>query len=408
MNALIVGAKYNNMRYDIDSSLEELIALCEACDILVSKQCVQNLDKIQSSTFIGKGKVFEIKEQLDDIDIVIFDEELTPLQVKNLTDILEIEVTDRTDLILRIFESRAKTKEAKLQVSIAKNQYLLPRLAGMQEHMSHQQGGSGFRGSGEKQIELDRRVIHNQLHHAKVQLQHIVKQRQTQRKRRKENGMKVIALVGYTNSGKSTLLNAMCQNKEKRVFEQDMLFATLETATRHITIKNHDCLLTDTVGFIDRLPHHLVQAFRSTLEEVQEADVLIHVIDSSNDEYQKCIDTTNEVLKSLQADQIPMIYVYNKIDKNRYGWIQPQDPHVFISAKDKSNLDTLEDMISRVLFKEYAVYELNIPYQDGEIYKYLEQHCTILHREYLEDTVYLKIEAHPSFIHHYQQYLLKH
>ena len=408
MNALIVGAKYNNMRYDVDSSLEELIALCEACDILVSKQCVQNLDKIQSSTFIGKGKVFEIKEQLDDIDIVIFDEELTPLQVKNLTDILEIEVTDRTDLILRIFESRAKTKEAKLQVSIAKNQYLLPRLAGMQEHMSHQQGGSGFRGSGEKQIELDRRVIHNQLHHAKLQLQHIVKQRQTQRKRRKENGMKVIALVGYTNSGKSTLLNAMCQNKEKRVFEQDMLFATLETATRHITIKNHNCLLTDTVGFIDRLPHHLVQAFRSTLEEVQEADVLIHVIDSSNDEYQKCVDTTNEVLKSLQADQIPMIYVYNKIDKNRYGWIQPQDPHVFISAKDKSNLDTLEDMISRVLFKEYAVYELNIPYQDGEIYKYLEQHCTILHREYLEDTVYLKIEAHPSFIHHYQQYLLKH
>lgn len=408
MNALIVGAKYNNMRYDVDSSLEELIALCEACDILVSKQCVQNLDKIQSSTFIGKGKVFEIKEQLDDIDIVIFDEELTPLQVKNLTDILEIEVTDRTDLILRIFESRAKTKEAKLQVSIAKNQYLLPRLAGMQEHMSHQQGGSGFRGSGEKQIELDRRVIHNQLHHAKLQLQHIVKQRQTQRKRRKENGMKVIALVGYTNSGKSTLLNAMCQNKEKRVFEQDMLFATLETATRHITIKNHDCLLTDTVGFIDRLPHHLVQAFRSTLEEVQEADVLIHVIDSSNDEYQKCVDTTNEVLKSLQADQIPMIYVYNKIDKNRYGWIQPQDPHVFVSAKDKSNLDTLEDMISRVLFKEYAVYELNIPYQDGEIYKYLEQHCTVLHREYLENTVYLKIEAHPSFIHHYQQYLLKH
>lgn len=408
MNAFIVGAKYNNMRYDVDSSLEELIALCKACDITVIKQCIQKLDKIQSSTFIGKGKVFEIKEQLEDIDIVIFDEELTPLQVKNLTDILEIEVTDRTDLILRIFESRAKTKEAKLQVMIAKNQYLLPRLAGMQEHMSHQQGGSGFRGSGEKQIELDRRVIHNQLHHAKLQLQHIVKQRQTQRKRRKENGMKVIALVGYTNSGKSTLLNSMCQNKEKQVFEQDMLFATLETATRHITIKNHDCLITDTVGFIDRLPHHLVQAFRSTLEEVKEADVLLHVIDSSNEEYQKCIDTTNAVLKSLQADEIPMIYVYNKIDKNRYGWIQPEEPHVFISAKDKSNIQTLEDMISRILFKEYAVYELNIPYQDGEIYKYIEQHCTVLNRQYLENTVYIKIEAHPSFIHQYQQYLLKH
>lgn len=408
MNAYIVGVKYSVMQYDVDSSLEELIGLCNACDITVVNRCIQKLDKIQPSTFIGKGKVTEIKEQLEDIDMVIFDEELSPLQVKHLTDILEIEVTDRTDLILRIFESRAKTKEAMLQVSIAKNQYLLPRLAGMQEHMSHQQGGSGFRGSGEKQIELDRRVIYNQLHQAKMQLQHIVKQRQTQRKRRKENGIKVIALVGYTNSGKSTLLNALCQNKQKRVLEQDMLFATLETATRHIQIKHHNCLLTDTVGFIDRLPHHLVQAFRSTLEEVKEADVLIHVVDSASEEYQQHIETTNAVLKALDASDIPMIYAYNKVDKNKYGWLQPMDPYVFISAKDKSNLDTLEDMISRVLFKEYAVYELNIPYPDGEVYKYLQQHCTVLECQYLENVMYLKIEAHPSFIYRYQQYLLKH
>lgn len=408
MNAYIVGAKYNNMSYDVDSSLEELVSLCQACNITVLKRCIQKIDKIQSTTFIGKGKVWEIKEQLDTIDMVIFDEELTPLQVKHLTDILDVEVTDRTDLILRIFESRAKTKEAKLQVSIAKNQYLLPRLVGMQEHMSHQQGGSGFRGSGEKQIELDRRVIYNQLHQAKVQLQHIVKQRQTQRKRRKENGMKVIALVGYTNSGKSTLLNALCQNKQKQVLQQDMLFATLETATRNIQIKNHDCLLTDTVGFIDRLPHHLVQAFRSTLEEVKEADVLIHVVDSSNEDYQRCIETTNAVLSSLEASDIPVIYAYNKVDKNKYGWLQPQDPYVFISAKEKSNLNTLEDMISRILFKEYAVYELNIPYQEGEVYKYLQQHCTVLECQYLEDTMYLKIEAHPSLIHQYQHFLMKH
>ena len=268
MNALIVGVKYKEMGYDLDSSLVELEELCKACDIKVIKKCVQNLDKINPSLYIGTGKVQEIKMQLDDIDIVIFDEELSPLQVKNLTDSLDIEVTDRTDLILRIFEQRAKSKEAKLQVEIAKGQYLLPRLAGMKEHLYSQQGGSGFRGSGEKQIELDRRMIASQIYQAKNQLAKIVKQRQTQRKKRKNNEMKVIALVGYTNSGKSTLMNAFCNDKNKQVLQKNMLFATLQTATRNIKINHHPCLLTDTVGFINRLPHHLVQAFRSTLEEV--------------------------------------------------------------------------------------------------------------------------------------------
>ena len=283
MDALIVGVKYKEMDYDLDSSLVELEELCKACNIKVIKKCVQNLDKINPSLYIGTGKVQEIKMQLDDIDIVIFDEELSPLQIKNLTDGLDIEVTDRTDLILRIFEQRAKSKEAKLQVEIAKGQYLLPRLAGMKEHLYSQQGGSGFRGSGEKQIELDRRMIANQIYQAKNQLAKIVKQRQTQRKKRKNNEMKVIALVGYTNSGKSTLMNAFCIDKNKQVLQKNMLFATLQTATRNIKINHHPCLLTDTVGFINRLPHHLVQAFRSTLEEVVEADLLIHVVDTTNE-----------------------------------------------------------------------------------------------------------------------------
>ena len=295
MNALIVGVKYKEMDYDLDSSLVELEELCKACDIKVIKKCVQNLDKINPSLYIGTGKVKEIKMQLDDIDIVIFDEELSPLQVKNLTDSLDIEVTDRTDLILRIFEQRAKSKEAKLQVEIAKGQYLLPRLAGMKEHLYSQQGGSGFRGSGEKQIELDRRMIASQIYQAKNQLAKIVKQRQTQRKKRKNNEMKVIALVGYTNSGKSTLMNAFCNDKNKQVLQKNMLFATLQTATRNIKINHHPCLLTDTVGFINRLPHHLVQAFRSTLEEVVEADLLIHIVDTTNENYETCIETTNQV-----------------------------------------------------------------------------------------------------------------
>lgn len=406
MKAFIVGVQYPTMTYDIDSSLQELVSLCEACHIEVKKQWIQKVDSLQPSTFIGKGKVFEIQQQIDMVDMVIFDEELSPLQIKNLTDILDVEVTDRTDLILRIFESRALTKEAKLQVSIAKNQYLLPRLAGMKEHLSHQQGGQGFRGSGEKQIELDRRVIHNQIVQARKELQKIVKQRQIQRKRRKANGMKVVALVGYTNSGKSTLLNTFC--REKQVMAKDMLFATLQTATRKIKIQGHSCLLSDTVGFIDRLPHHLVQAFRSTLEEVKEADLLLHVIDSSSDRYDEYCKTTNEVLKNLGVEDIPVIYVYNKIDKNKYGLIQPREPYVFISAKEQMNLDVLEDTVSRMLFKEYAIYDLNIPYECGKIYTQLQQDTAILETQYLEDSIYVKVEAHPKDIQRYDIYRLKH
>ena len=407
MKALIVGVKYYNMGYDIDKSLDELVELCKACNIEVAKKVVQNLDKINPSLYLGTGKVQEIKNDLDDIDIVIFDEELSPLQVKNLTDILDIEVTDRTDLILRIFEVRAQSKEAKLQVEIAKGQYLLPRLAGMKEHLYSQQGGSGFRGSGEKQIELDRRLIANQITQAKRQLAKIVKQRQTQRRKRKDNELPVIALVGYTNSGKSTLLNAFCNNSSKHVLQKNMLFATLQTATRYIEINKCPCLMSDTVGFINRLPHQLIDAFRSTLEEVLEADLLIHVVDASNENYDQCIETTNQVLKELGIKDTPMIYAYNKIDLNKYGLVIPKEPYVFISAKEHIGLDQLEKNISAILFKDYAIYQLNIPYQDGEVFKYLHQHCLVLESEYLENSIYMKISAHPGFIVRYKQYLLE-
>lgn len=400
MNAIIVLTN-DNPFYQ-----EELISLCYACHITVTKNVIQKLEKINPATYIGKGKIEEIKQILED-EIVIFDNELSPLQIKNLTDMLECEVTDRTDLILRIFQERAKTKEAKLQVEIARNQYLLPRLQGMQEHMSHQQGGSGFRGSGEKQIELDRRIISRKLTRSKRELAQIVKQRQVQRRRRKNNQIPVIALVGYTNSGKSTLLNTLCQDKQKKVFEKDMLFATLETSTRQIKVRGHNCLLTDTVGFIERLPHHLIQAFRSTLEEVKEADLLLHIVDTSFEDYQMQVDTTNEVLKSLGVDNTPMIYVYNKIDLNKYAYIQPQSPYVFISAKEKRGLDLLEKEISHILFKDYDSFELFIPYDKGEDFKYLNQHCFIKDIQYLDDGIYLKIEASKNIIQPYLNYQLK-
>lgn len=387
--------------------IDELKSLCHACQIEVENIVIQKLEKIHVSTYIGKGKAYEIKKMIND-EIVIFDNELSPLQVRNLTDILQTEVTDRTDLIFQIFEKRAQTKEAKLQVEIARNQYLLPRLVGMQEHMSHQQGGSGFRGRGEKQIELDRRMIARRLSKAKRELAEIIKQRQVQRQRRKNNGVPVIALVGYTNSGKSTLMNVFCKEENKKVFQKDMLFATLETSTRKIKIKNHTCLLTDTVGFIERLPHHLIQAFRSTLEEVKEADILLHVVDTSFEDYMMQIQTTNDVLKSLGVENTPMIYVYNKIDLNKYAFIQPQSPYVFISAKNQIGLNLLEDEISHLLFKEYEIFEFSIPYDQGEIYKNINQHCLVLNAQYLQDAIYIKVEAKRQEIKNYIPYLLKH
>lgn len=408
MNATIVGVQYKNMTYDVISSLDELTALCNACNIDVGKRYIQSLDTIHPATLIGKGKIQEIKQQivLDNIDIVIFDEELSPLQLKNLTDLLKVEVTDRTDLILRIFETRARTKEAKLQVEIAKAKYLLPRLQGMQEHLSHQQGGSGFRGSGEKQIELDRRKIYQRLDQANRELKKMVRQRSNQRRKRKQNQQKTIALVGYTNSGKSTLLNTFCRN-DKKVLQQDMLFASLQTATRKVIIDQHPCLLIDTVGFIERLPHHLVQAFRSTLEEVVEADLLIHVVDSSSKEQERQIATTNQVLEMLGANNIDMIYAYNKMDQNCYSLITPREPYVFISAKQQTNLSELEKMIHDVLFKDYVIYKLIIPYSKGELFSNLQQSCKIVEYQYLPEAIYVVIEVHPSFYPMIQDYILK-
>ena len=402
MKAILVGVSYDHMYYDLDESMQELKELARACHIEVKDIVIQNLSKISPQYYIGKGKVEEIKDMLDQDNIVIFNEELTPLQMKNLTDLFQTEVSDRSDLILRIFESRAKTKEAKLQVEIARNQYLLPRLAGMKEELYSQQGGSGFRGSGEKQIELDRRIIHRQLVQAKRELQVIVKQRQTQRRLRKRNQEKVVCLVGYTNSGKSSLLNYFTS---KKVFQEDMLFASLQTASRHVKIKNHSIIMSDTVGFINQLPHHLVQAFRSTLEEVKEADLLLHVIDSSSHTIDTQIETTLDVLESLGVKDTPMIFVYNKIDKDQYALLQPHHPYVYISVKDQINLEELEDMIIKTLFKDYELTYLIIPYDQGNLFQYLHQSYEICKEEYREDGIYLSLYISPQDKVKFQKYI---
>lgn len=405
MKAILVGVEYDHMYYDLDISMNELKELAYACQIEVKDIVIQRLSKISSQYYIGKGKVDEIQKMLDDIDIVIFNEELTPLQVKNLTDAFEKEVSDRSDLILRIFESRAKTKEAKLQVQIARLQYLLPRLAGMREDLYSQQGGSGFRGSGEKQIELDKRIIHRQLLSARRELDVIVKQRQTQRRLRKRNQEKVICLVGYTNSGKSSLLNYFT---DKKVLQEDMLFASLQTASRLVVLKgHHHVIMSDTVGFINQLPHHLVNAFCSTLEEVKEADLLLHVIDSSSSYCEQQIETTLEVLEALGVKDTPMIYVYNKVDKDRYALIQPRHPHVFISVKEHIHLDELEDMIIQTLFKEYEAMELIIPYDQGILFQEIKQKYETCQEEYLEGGIFVSFFVDKKEKYKYENYIYK-
>ncbi len=410
MEAIIVGVSYFGMSYDLEESMRELKALCKACDIDVKYSMTQALDKISVATYIGKGKVAELKNLVNDVDLVVFNEELSPMQIKNLTDILEVEVSDRTDLILKIFESRAKTNEAKLQVKIAKYNYLLPRLAGMNEALQGQQGGSGFRGSGEKKIELDRRLIHNQLIKAKQDLGEMVKQRQVQRTLRRHQDQKVVALVGYTNSGKSSLLNYFVTHSklsDKTVLQKDMLFATLETSTRKVKLNNNKSfLLTDTVGFINQLPHHLVQAFRSTLEEVKEADVILQVIDSSSPYYEEHISVTNQVLKELDVDLSKMIYVYNKIDLNKYGLIQPNDPYVFISVKEEKNIETLMSIIDHKLFGDDRIIEVVLPYEKMNIVSYLLDEHHVLNYEYLDHGVYMKVEVSKKMQVYLKKYVL--
>lgn len=396
MKGILVGVKYPQMTYDFEVSMQELEQLAFACDIEVKTVVIQNLEVISPKYYIGKGKVMDIGELLETDDIVIFNEELTPLQMKNLTDIWQVEVTDRSDLILRIFALRAKTKEAKLQVEMARLEYTLPRLAGMKQNLYSQQGGMGFRGAGEKQIELDRRRIRRQLTQAKKELEAIEKQRQTQRQLRKHHQEKVVCLVGYTNSGKSSLLNHFTK---KKVDAKDMLFASLQTASRRIYFKKHHLIMNDTVGFIHQLPHSFVQAFRSTLEEVKDADLLLHIIDVSSPYYHNQIETTLSVLKDIGAHHIPMIYVYNKIDLLPQLPIFEQENSIGISVKENLYFNELEDMIIHTLFKDYELIHIYIPYEQGDIFSNIEYQYEIVQLEYLDngiDVSFYVNQAHKS------------
>lgn len=408
--AILVGAVYFGQPYDIHTSMQELEALANACDIEVADVFIQKMDHINISTYIGKGKVEEVQMQAEATgsDFVIVNEELSPSQLVNLEELLACKVLDRTTLILEIFARRAATKEAKLQVEIATLRYMLPRLIGLSTGIYSQQGGSGFRGIGETKLELDRRKIKHQITVLEEELKEAVRQRQIQRSAREKKELPVVAIVGYTNSGKSTLLNWFLTSygkEEKQVLAKDMLFATLETATRSITLDdNKQFLLTDTVGFVDQLPHHLVKAFRSTLEEVKEADLLLHVVDLANPTYPTQIEVTNQVLEEIGVKEIPMIYVYNKADLNEQ-LMEYRNPFVKISALQKQGMPELLGAIRTILFSTYQVCMMRIPYEDSAVYAYLKHNAHLIAEEETEDGYNVEVELSPKDFAIYQSYI---
>ncbi|GAB6418559.1 GTPase HflX [Bacillus luti] len=412
--AVLVGVNLGN-EDDFAYSMEELTNLAEACDVEVIGQVTQNLQRVNPSHYIGKGKIEEVAAYVNEVDanMVIFNDELSPSQIRNLEADLDCKVIDRTILILDIFAQRAKTKEAQLQVEVAHLQYMMPRLIGLRESLGRQSGGVGTKnkGVGEKKLELDRRKIEEQISVLNKDLEALVAQRQTQRKQRKKNEIPVVALVGYTNAGKSTMMNAMLEiyngTEEKQVFEKDMLFATLETSVRNIDLPdNKSFLLTDTVGFVSKLPHHLVKAFRSTLEEVAEADLLIHVVDYANPNYEQLIEITNETLKKIGVENIPTIYAYNKSDMVDVEIPKVQEDRVYLSAKKHVGMEELVEMIRSHIYKEYTKCEMLIPYDQGQVVSYFNNHAHVLSTSYENEGTKLEVECKTSDYEKYKRFAI--
>lgn len=359
--------------------LDELAFLAETAGAQTVRKFTQKLPHPDSRTFVGKGKLEEIKSYVSGkkIDLVIFDDELTGSQITNIEKELGVKTIDRSDLILDIFARRARTAQAKVQVELAQYQYLLPRLKGMWKHLERQGGGIGTRGPGETEIETDRRIVKDKISLLRKRLAEIDKQSFTQRKERGE--LIRVSLVGYTNVGKSTLMNVLSKSD---VFAENKLFATLDTTTRKIVFENTPFLLSDTVGFIRKLPHHLVESFKSTLDEVREADILLHVVDASHPQYEDQIGVVNKTLQELKAFEKPMLTIFNKMDlyeeKNFDEWLEDEVKQeillelrekweratdhncVFISALERKNIDALRELI---LGKVRDMYQVRYPYK---------------------------------------------
>lgn len=412
---LLVGLDTGEER-EFDHSMEELASLAEAAYKQVVGIIVQRMEAVNKSLYIGTGKVAEVREYAEECgaEEVVFNDTLTPSQVRNLGRELELPILDRTNLILDIFALRARTREAKLQVETARLQYILPRLVGMRENLSRQGGTTGSslsnRGAGETKLELDRRKIERRVSELRKELENIARVRETMRKKRNGSAVPQVALVGYTNAGKSTIMNHMVElygeSPEKTVLEMDMLFATLETQVRSIhTGDNKPFFLVDTVGFIRKLPHGLVKAFRSTLEEVRYADALVQVVDFSDEHYREQMEVTAETLKELDAGDIPQIVVYNKVDKCQSEQLPGRHGNqIYMSASRNFGLEELITAIKETVYANREEVCFLIPYEKGNVTSYLMENSTVLEQEYREEGVWLRVSCHRNDAEKYRVY----
>ena len=378
---------------DAEDSVAELAELVETAGAVVVGTLIQKRENIHPGTYVGTGKVFELEELIEETGAtgIVCDDELSPAQLKNLEEALKTKVMNRTLIILDIFAARASTSEGKIQVELAQLKYRLSRLSGLGRSLSRLGGGIGTRGPGEKKLEMDRRLINSRVAQLNRELKEVQRHREVNRQQRKRSGIPVVAVVGYTNAGKSTLLNHLT-NAE--VLEEDKLFATLDPTTRILELTNHQkVLMTDTVGFIRKLPHHLIDAFRSTLEEAKYADIILHVVDASNPQMDKQMYIVYDTLRNLEVEGKKIITAFNKTD--RIG--QPEPLHDFraertvhISAKYGDGLEDLKNILEEILREEKDFLECTIPYRDAGVIQKIREKGELLSEEYREDGIFVR------------------
>ncbi|GKZ03994.1 GTPase HflX [Paraclostridium bifermentans] len=400
---------------DINESMEELKELAKAAGAEVVGSIIQNRPAREAAFYIGKGKVEEIRAYCESLDatVVIFNDELSGAQIRNIEELVQRKVIDRTTLILDIFAQRALSKEGKLQVELAQLKYRMPRLYGMGGEMSRTGAGIGTRGPGEQKLEVDKRHILNKMADIRQELRDVKKNRDTQRAQRLKSNIPIVALVGYTNAGKSTLLNELIKTHkdysvEKEVLSKDMLFATLDVTLRKALLPNkREFLVVDTVGFVSKLPHDLVEAFKATLEEVHYADLIVHVVDATNDSFEIQENTTKNVLKELDANDKPTIMAYNKIDRLDLDiYPKNQENTVYISAKQGINMDKLIDMIQNALMENTYKVNLLLPYDKGDVFNKLKNKYNIEKFEYVENGIELTVELDEEDYNMYKSYII--